>query len=103
MIMLLLVYAHALGDIIFQPDRYASKKTSVLRYMVIHCYIYAGTVSIALWMLGYFAWWKPFAIFISHYLIDTYLADDNDIYKLGKSGWYDQLAHILILIGVAVC
>lgn len=95
-----LVFIHLLGDIAMQHDRYASKKHEVLRYMLTHCYLYAGVVSAGLFLVGRFSWSGAIILFLSHFLIDKYLRIDYDTFKLGLSGWIDQLLHILVLIGV---
>lgn len=96
-----LVFIHLIGDIILQPDRYASLKNKVLRYMLIHCYVYAGAVSVGLFLVGRFSLLGALILFISHFLIDTYVRDDvNDPFKLNLYGWVDQLLHIAVLTGV---
>jgi hypothetical protein len=97
-----LIFIHLLGDIVLQHDRYASKKNTVLRYMVIHCWLYAGAVSIGLYFIGKYSLWTGIILFVSHFLIDQFVRDEemNDPFKLGFYGWVDQFLHLAVLGGL---
>jgi hypothetical protein len=94
--MIWLLFAHFIGDSAMQPERHAMKKGIVLRYMISHCFIYAGVVSSALLYLHTYALWKAIFILISHFIIDMSLRT-KDVEKTGWIGWVDQGLHILCL------
>ena len=96
-----LVFCHTLADAALQTERMALCKGIVLRYMLSHCVIYTGVVSLGLIAFGNFAIWKALLLFASHFLIDTFLHSKNDIKKIGYIGWVDQALHLLVL-GVVV-
>ena len=95
---LLLICAHAIADSSLQTDRMASLKGMVLRYMLSHCFVYAGIVSMMLMVIGRYEMWKLIWLFSTHFTIDQGLSYyKKDPQKLGWIGWLDQGLHLLAL------
>jgi len=94
-----ILFAHFLGDSALQPERHANEKGKVLRYMITHCFVYAGIVSVMFVALEKFKWYFPYVLLISHFIVDTSLRS-KDVNKKGWIGWIDQGLHISVLGGL---
>lgn len=97
-----LIFAHLLGDFLFQPDRWVAQKRqkkegSPLLYL--HIAVHAlATLLLLGFNLSY--WLGITIILISHYLIDLsklYLENPNN---KGSLFIFDQVAHLLVIAGV---
>ena len=98
-----LLLAHLLGDFIWQPnswvaDKEAKKHKSI--YLYLHILLHGVLAAILVWEINFI----PYAISIAvtHGIID--LIKLNFQKKKTKRNWFvaDQIAHILILIGVVL-
>ena len=98
-----LLLAHLLGDFIWQPnswvaDKEAKKHKSI--YLYLHILLHGVLAAILVWEINFI----PYAILIAvtHGIID--LIKLNFQKKKTKRNWFvaDQIAHILILIGVVL-
>jgi hypothetical protein len=91
--LILILTAHLIADFPLQNKFVSIKKCDTFEYMMIHCLIYAGVLTIALNQIG-IGWWVFLPLLVSHAIVDYYGAC-----KVQLTLWQDQLLH-LIVIGV---
>lgn len=108
-----LIFAHFLADLPLQGDWVCKNKGKEPLFMIGHCVIWAGIISLALITIGLFSVWKLWFLFIGHYLMDSLkckMIGERDtinfreipIIKRKIKLWVygDQLFHLLQLLVV---
>lgn len=68
--LLFLIFLHHLGDVAFQPSWLITNKKSRAFAIYEHAFVWAGVVSLGLYMIGEFEIWKFVFLIIAHWLID---------------------------------
>ena len=98
-----LLLAHFLGDFVFQPSRWVVHKEAHKigsRFLYLHLLVHGALLALAFWDLT--AWPLLVIILLSHYLIDLAKLYLQDSFRHKVVPFIlDQLAHILVLYGVA--
>lgn len=94
----LLVYAHHMGDMVFQTSFMAKKKKESILAMLGHIVIYTGTVTMALLFLSMYAWWKPILLFFGHLLVDMWKSRIPKDEKHWNHLYYDQAMHLIQIL-----
>lgn len=101
-LMFWLIVAHFIGDIALQSSWVANLKGDRWYIMLCHCVIWTGVCCIPLSIFGTFIWWKPVALFVGHFLCDSWKArkpkDDAHWHLI----YWDQAFHGLQLLLVAL-
>jgi len=100
-----LVWAHMLGDMVFQNQFIADKKGKDLYIMMAHVLTYTGTIILATMLLDIYHWVQFPLIIGSHYVMDQW----KSVQPRDEAHWHyiywDQGFHYFILIiiwGMAV-
>lgn len=108
LVFLFLIFAHYVGDYVFQSEFLGVTKGISWYNLLVHCILYTGTVSFAFYLLGCHNLYPIIIIlFISHMLIDktkciwvVHYNKNNDkgygAYK-GDILYLDQSLHIIII------
>jgi len=110
----MLIFAHFMADYVFQTTWiWANKKTKIWS-MLVHCSIYTGcTGFILIEWLNYLNWGAIGAIFISHWLIDSFKialakkrCNSYTRFIRSEDDWFptfvDQLLHFCILLIIII-
>lgn len=93
--MILLLFLHHLADVAFQPSWLITNKHKHAFSIYEHAFVWAGTVSFGLYLLGTYSRLDFFALLIGHFIIDFIK------YRYGKNyNWIylDQFLHYLQVI-----
>ena len=97
-----LLFAHCIGDMVFQTNFIAQYKGKDWLAMLSHLIIYTGTITLALVLMDIYSFWKVVVVLISHWLIDNWKSkapkDDAHWHYL----YYDQGMHLIILIIISL-
>ena len=103
---LAMIFAHFIGDYVFQSESLALTKGKEWYNMLVHCILYTGSVG---WVLTSWVGGLPrlglLCLFISHWIIDGWKCRglekkllDN---RTEKTYLYvDQLYHFIVLVGL---
>lgn len=97
-LILQILYAHCLGDYVFQNDYIANNKGKNLYILLVHSVLYTFAVNIIfktnISIIGYLT------ILISHTFIDYIKASGNTVKLLGETNALiiDQCMHYIVLI-----
>lgn len=70
--MIWLLFTHHLADVALQPSWLIEAKKKHLWAIWEHVCIYAGAISLTLWLMGDFATWMFFYFLIGHFMIDSF-------------------------------
>lgn len=99
---LALLLAHILGDFVFQPDRWVAKKRlQKHRSPVLYWHIGVHALAMLILLQLNFRYWLGFmVILVSHFLIDLLKLHLEGKYHRGWLFAMDQVAHLLIILGV---
>jgi hypothetical protein len=93
--LLWLLTAHHIADVAYQPSWLIKNKHHHWWSVYEHSFVWAGVISIALYLLGVFEPWKFIFLLVGHFVIDwyryRYLHNWNWIYL-------DQALHYLQVI-----
>ncbi len=102
LVLLLLVYAHCMGDMVFQTEFMARLKRKHMLAMIQHCFVWTGTVMLMLTAAKWDVvdlWHIPF-LFFGHWAIDHWKsrkpADDEHFWCM----YVDQGLHMVQLFVV---
>lgn len=68
--MILLLFLHHLADVAFQPSWLIANKHHHWFSVYEHAFVWAGTVSVGLFILGTFSLFDFLALLIGHFIID---------------------------------
>jgi len=100
--LLLLQFANYIGDYPLQGDFLGVYKSKYEYLLFVHCFIWSGTISLVLFQLGIFEWWKLAFLFIVHYIVDRWKCRHPKNKELGltKLLWIDQSIHVIQMIVV---
>jgi hypothetical protein len=94
--------SHYLGDMAWQKPEIAHGKSKRWYLMLTHVMVWAGTISVALYVFGLFAFWKVIFLVVGHFLIDEWKSkqpkDDAHWYQI----YIDQGLHIIQIIIVFI-
>ena len=100
MVFFWLVFAHLMGDFVFQNDFIAKLKGKRVYILLVHAALWAGTVGIALLVFGIFKLEKLAFLFVGHAVCDYLKARVPE----DKAQWWhlypDQAFHGLQLVVV---
>ncbi len=96
----ILIYAHCMGDMIFQSDFIAKNKGKSILPMLSHITIYTGTVLIALIFTGMYSWWKPLFLLLGHLAIDSWKSRVPKDKEHWNCLYYDQAMHLAQIVAV---
>jgi hypothetical protein len=98
--MIWLLFAHFIGDAALQTDWMLKAKQSNWFVLMEHCFVWAGTVSAVLLLMGRFSLWKAIFLIVGHYFIDLYkIKTAKDPLEL-KPLYLDQFLHLVQLVVV---
>jgi predicted membrane protein len=96
---LLLIFAHFIGDFPLQGDFLGTQKANSNFLLFVHCFIYTGVISIAFILMGF-----KFDIFITLFILGNhYYSDFTKCRKVDKSEalttdlYIDQASHMIQL------
>jgi hypothetical protein len=70
MVFFWLVFAHLMGDFVLQTDFLAKLKGKCVYILLVHVFLWTGTVAAALLVFGLFAPWKLAMLFVGHAVCD---------------------------------
>lgn len=93
-----LLFAHAMGDVPFQPPSIVNNKHKSFVMLCVHSIIWGGCLTIALLYIGKFYEWKLWFLIIGHFLCDGI---SSNLVQYSKSKWIgfgDNLFHLLQLL-----
>ncbi|WP_324721009.1 DUF3307 domain-containing protein [Salinimicrobium sp. HB62] len=97
-----LIFAHLMGDFLFQPDSWVTQKRQK-KYRSPLLYAHIGIHFLALLVLLGFQlqyWIGILVILITHLLIDLTKLYLEDHFKKAKLFIFDQVFHLLVIVGV---
>lgn len=94
--LIVLVVAHYVGDFPLQGTFLAQVKRERLYILVAHALIYAGTIALALWLVGRYSDWKFFAVLGTHVVVDFWKTRQPADAAHWHLIYYDQAAHLAI-------
>jgi hypothetical protein len=105
--------AHFLADYPLQGDFLATWKSKSVYILMVHSFIWAGLVSMALVVFGLFAPWQFVFLFAGHYLIDGWKCitfkspeDKQKTFGITMTGmqafFIDQTLHAIQLLVVLI-
>ncbi len=69
---MLMWFAHCLGDMVFQSNFMAEYKSKFWYAMFSHVFIWTMGVSLVLHYFGIFAYWKFIFLFVGHWAMDMW-------------------------------
>lgn len=93
---LFFIFLHFVADFPLQGDFLANNKGKYDYLLLVHSAIWAGTISIGLYLTGDFALWKAAFLLVGHFLIDRWKARKKDkTHALTWDLWLDQLLHMV--------
>ena len=96
---LILLFAHLIGDYHLQDDFQAMNKGKYDFILFIHCMLWTGAICIGLILCGLFGWWKLAFLLIGHFLIDRWKARKvGKTHALTRDLWIDQGLHVIQLL-----
>lgn len=99
-----LLFAHLIGDFVFQSDFIAKFKKDNIFIMVVHVLLYSLSISVVLNMYGLYDNGVFGLLCATHFLIDIvkcYQATPEN--AMGKWLYIDQASHIAVIILILVC
>ncbi len=103
---LLLIFAHFIGDWSMQHEWVAQNKSKYWFVMFAHCMVWTACICFVLEYLGLLTAWKAVFLFAGHYLMDYWKCKVYDRtpfceQKTYKHLYIDQLWHILqcVMVG----
>ena len=100
MIVLILwfMFAHYIGDYVFQSDFLAKTKATSFYSLFVHSFLYTMTIGCAFYLIcGNFYMYQFFILLFSHICIDYVKANAKDKQKALTTYLYvDQILHITI-------
>ena len=92
-----LLFAHFLADYSLQNDWIAKKKISDNYILLVHSFIWGGTVSLFLGYFGILMVWKVIFLIIGHFIMDYIKCrSKKDIWII------DQLVHFLQVLIILI-
>jgi len=96
----LLIAGHIFGDYLLQLNKLAPYKRKSLLVLGLHALSWALAISLVLYWAGFFAPWKLFFLFISHFLIDWLKIRlfQASLPKLHPVNITDQSLHLLTIL-----
>lgn len=112
MFIFMLIFAHFVGDYVFQSAWISEMKKTKFWPMIVHCFLYTGCIGFVLtgWLYK-ISWWTFGIIFLSHWLIDNFrIALDKSRKRImwqrnfadnkfkGISTFVDQTLHFCVLV-----
>lgn len=101
--LLVIIFAHYLGDYPLQGDFLGTQKANYKYLLFTHCLIWTGCVCLALHFTGLFEPWKLFFLFSVHYGTDRWKCSrKKKEYALTRYLWIDQFIHFLQCVVVWV-
>jgi len=98
MIIFWLLFAHCLGDMVFQTEFLFKYKSSVLFCMLSHVFIWTGCIVLVLSWFGLFSYWKLIFLFLGHWAVDAWKSRQPKDLAHFRYIYYDQGLHVLQLI-----
>lgn len=91
--LIFLLFLHHLADVAFQPSWLIEQKTKWFRVYE-HSFIWAGTISCGLWLLGELSIEKFLFLLVGHFIIDYFKYKHKDYWLV----YPDQALHYLQII-----
>jgi hypothetical protein len=96
---LILIFSHLVGDYVFQSDFIANFKGKLNFILMVHCGLWAGSISTGLWLSGLYSPWAIPVLFVGHFYIDRWKARKEDkTHALTKDLYLDQALHGLQVV-----
>lgn len=114
---LFLLFMHCLADFPLQGEWLAKEKGKELLFMIAHCVIWTGMVSLGLHLMGMLSMWKIGFLFFGHLAADQWKCSKAEGRRVGLfqtfikypsarqmrfSMYLDQLIHMFQLLIVVV-
>lgn len=97
--LLFLFWLHFVGDYPLQSAFLAQMKGKYDYLLLCHSIIWAGLISLGLYLLGLLTIWKILFLLIGHFVIDRWKARKEDkTNALTKDLWLDQLLHMVQIL-----
>ena len=92
---LILIFAHLIGDYVFQSNFIANFKSKNNFILFVHSGLWTGSICVGLFLIGRYSLWKVAFLLIGHFVIDywkghKYLSSYSDLY-------IDQIIHMIQL------
>ena len=100
LILLLLLYAHCMGDMVFQTSFISKNKSKRPLLMLFHVIIWTGTVCLALYFTGLLKTWHIIFLAVVHFATDSWKSrqpkDDEHFWCI----YVDQFVHFVQMVVV---
>jgi hypothetical protein len=90
---LLVLFSHLVGDYALQSAFLAEMKGKNDVILAVHCGLWTGAVSIALYVLGMLSFEAIAFLFVGHFIVDRWKARQTEI-KIGHF-YIDQVLHVV--------
>ncbi len=97
-----LLFAHCIGDMVFQTNFIAQYKGKDWLAMLSHLIIYTGCIALALTLMDIYSFWKIALVFVTHLAIDSWKSKTPKDEAHWHYLYYDQGMHLIILIIVGL-
>ncbi|GBF33592.1 hypothetical protein DCCM_2698 [Desulfocucumis palustris] len=96
-----LLVGHITGDFFLQIYKLWRLKRQSGYYLLLHVWLYTVSLTVTLYFIDLFAWWKPVVLFISHFIAD-YLKCYVFSFRTSRDkllGYaLDQIVHVAVLV-----
>ncbi|KKM77568.1 hypothetical protein LCGC14_1368670 [marine sediment metagenome] len=99
---MLLWFAHCLGDMVFQSNFMAEYKNKFWYAMFSHVFIWTMCVSLVLHYFGIFTYWKFIFLFVGHWIMDMWKSKQPKDDEHRWCMYVDQGWHLTQVIAVGV-
>jgi len=102
MTILILIFAHCIGDYVFQSQFLATVKATNDFILSVHSILWAGVICLTMFMLGNEASYLDIIIlFVGHFVIDRIKSRKEDkTFALTDDLYFDQIAHMIQIMFV---
>ena len=94
-----LIFAHCIGDIVFQSEFIAKNKGEISIVMIWHSIIWTGCICIALQFFVEIYLWEILFLFIGHYICDLWKCKSTKKFP-SLHLYLDQIFHLLQILMV---
>ena len=98
-LLLWLVFAHLIGDFVFQNEYIAKEKKNSFYIMCCHCFLWTMGIAFVLLIFNTLEYWDGFFLFTGHLIIDECkLTNFNNKLTEKQSFAIDQILHFIQIL-----